>query len=61
MHRGYHGTAIPTTERTARVMATWALNQIFGRDTSSIRHQRSPRRAFQQATGTAPEKTKAKL
>lgn len=61
MHRGYHGTAIPTTERTARVMATWALNQIFGRDTSSIRHQRSPRRAFQEATGTAPEKAKAKL
>ncbi|GGH62719.1 NAD(P)/FAD-dependent oxidoreductase [Rothia aerolata] len=61
MHRGYHGTAIPTTERTVRVMATWALNQIFGRDTSSIRHQRSPRLAFQEATGTAPEKTKAHL
>lgn len=61
MHRGYHGTAIPTTERTVRVMTTWALNQIFGRDTSSIRHQRSPRLAFQQATGTAPAKEKAKL
>ena len=61
MHRGYHGSAIPTTERTVRVMTTWALNQIFGRDTSSIRHQRSPRLAFQEATGTAPAPHKAKL
>ena len=61
MHRAYHGTAIPTTERTVRVMTTWALNQVFGRDTSSVRHQRSPRLAFQHATGTAPEKSKAKL
>ena len=61
MHRGYHGMAIPTTERTARVVAGWAMNQIFGRDTTSIRHQRSPRRAFQTATGTAPEKSKARL
>lgn len=61
MHRGYHGSAIPTTERTVRVMTTWALNQIFGRDTTTIRHQRSPRLAFQEATGTAPAKTKAKL
>lgn len=61
MHRGYHGAAIPTTERTVRVMANWALNQVFGRDTSSVRHQSSPRLAFQEATGTAPAKTKAKL
>ena len=61
MHRGYHGSAIPTTERTVRVMTTWALNQLFGRDTTTIRHQRSPRLAFQEATGTAPAKTNAKL
>ena len=61
MHRGYHGSAIPTTERTVRVMTTWALNQLFGRDTTTIRHQRSPRLAFQEATGTAPAQTKAKL
>lgn len=61
MHRGYHGSAIPTTERTVRVMTIWALNQLFGRDTTSIRHQSSPRLAFQEATGTAPKKTKAKL
>ena len=61
MHRGYHCSAIPTTERTVRVMTTWALNQLFGRDTTTIRHQRSPRLAFQEATGTAPAKTKAKL
>lgn len=61
MHRGYHGSAIPTAERTVRVMTTWALNQLFGRDTTTIRHQRSPRLAFQEATGTAPAKTKAKL
>ena len=61
MHRGYHGSAIPTTERTVRVMTTWARNQLFGRDTTTIRHQRSPRLAFQEATGTAPAKTKAKL
>ena len=61
MHRGYHGSAIPTTERTVRVLTSWALNQLFGRDTTTIRHQRSPRLAFQEATGTAPAKTKAKL
>lgn len=61
MHRAYHGYAIPTVERTARVLGVWTMNQIFGRDTSSIRHQRSPRRAFQSATGTAPAKSKARL
>ena len=61
MHRGYHGSAIPTTERTVRVMTTWALNQLFGRDTTTIRRQRTPRLAFQEATGTAPAKTKEHL
>ena len=61
MYRGYHGAGIPTTERTVRVMTTWALNQLFGRDTTTIRRQRTPRLAFQEATGTAPAKTKEHL
>lgn len=61
MHRGYHGWSIPTAERTARVFADWALSSIFGRDTSPIRHERDPRFAFQEATGNAPEPSKARL
>ncbi|MEX3611325.1 NAD(P)/FAD-dependent oxidoreductase [Rothia sp. LK2588] len=61
MHRGYHGYAIPTVERTARVMSVWAMNQIFGRDTSSIRHQRQPRLAFEVATGVQDGETSTKL
>lgn len=55
MHRAYHGYAIPTVERTARVAANWALATVFGRDTTPIRQARTPRRAFEEATGVATE------
>ncbi|MCP3426799.1 FAD-dependent oxidoreductase [Rothia sp. AR01] len=61
MHRAYHGYAIPTVERTARVAANWALSAVFGRDTSPVRHLREPRLTFEMATGNAPEKKKARL
>lgn len=61
LHRLYHGYAIPTTERTVRVVANWMLSNVFGRDTTPIRHEREPRLAFQQAIGVASEPEKARL
>lgn len=61
MHRGYHGMAIPTVERTTRVAANWVLSTVFGRDTSPIRNQRTPRRPFEEATGIAPKEEKARI
>ena len=61
MHRGYHGMAIPTVERTTRVAANWVLSTVFGRDTSPIRNERTPRRPFEEATGIAPKEEKARI
>ena len=61
MHRAYHGYAIPTVERTARVAANWALSAVFGRDTAPIRHLRQPRLSFQKATGGSADTKKARL
>ena len=61
MHRLYHGYAIPTAERSARVGANWILSTVFGRDTAPIRHARDPRLPFLAATGNAPEAKKARL
>ena len=43
MHRLYHGYAIPTVDRKARVFTEWALNFVFGRDITTLRHERDPR------------------
>ncbi|MEX5259203.1 NAD(P)/FAD-dependent oxidoreductase [Kocuria sp. CPCC 205263] len=61
MHRLYHGYAIPTVDRKARVFTEWALNFVFGRDTTTLRHERDPRTRFQTAAGKAPAPRKANL
>ncbi|MFE6236555.1 NAD(P)/FAD-dependent oxidoreductase [Cellulosimicrobium sp. NPDC057862] len=54
MHRGYHVLAIPTWERTARVLAVWATGALFGRDVVSLAAVQRPREAFVAgATATA--------
>ncbi|MDI3330423.1 MAG: FAD-dependent oxidoreductase [Micrococcus sp.] len=50
-HRGYHGMAMPTYERKARVITNWALSAIFGRDTTALEGLETPHNAFLEAAG----------
>lgn len=50
-HRGYHGLAIPTVERTVRVAGGWANELIFGRDFTELRGLENPTKAFYEAAG----------
>ena len=52
-HRGYHGMAMPMFERKARVIGGWLINAVFGRDLTSLRNLKTPRRAFQEAAAPA--------
>jgi NADH dehydrogenase len=55
MHRGYHGLAIPTFERKARVFANWLVHLIWGRDFTSVRKAQTPRDFFEEfASRPAP-------
>ncbi len=54
-HRGYHGYAMPTLERKARVIGGWIAETVFGRDTTSVENQETPRNAFLAAAGGTPE------
>ena len=60
MHRLYHGYAIPTVERKARVFTEWGLNLVFGRDTTDLRHLTDPRQAFREAAGAKKSSGKAR-
>jgi NADH:ubiquinone reductase (H+-translocating) len=46
MHRGYHVLAVPTWERTIRVLAVWLTAIPGGRDIVSLASVQHPRRAF---------------
>jgi NADH:ubiquinone reductase (H+-translocating) len=48
MHRGYHGLAMPTWERKARVITMWLVNLFWGRDLASIEAVEAPKASFQQ-------------
>jgi NADH dehydrogenase len=50
-HRGYHGMAMPTYERKARVITNWVLSAVFGRDTTTIEELETPHNAFLEAAG----------
>ena len=47
-HRGYHGLAMPTMERKARVITMWIVNFFWGRDLASIAAVETPRASFEQ-------------
>ncbi len=55
MHRGYHGLAIPTVERTVRVVSDWFWNMVLSRDTTPLEDLDRPRAAFR-AAATPPKK-----
>ena len=59
MHRGYHGYAIPTVDRKARVFGNWALNLVFGRDSMPLKDLDVPRKAFVEAANSKPAPKKA--
>ena len=61
MHRLYHGYAIPTVERKARVFSQYVLSFVFGRDTTNIRNMREPRKGFEIAAGKQVADSKARL
>ncbi|GAA1450624.1 NAD(P)/FAD-dependent oxidoreductase [Nesterenkonia lacusekhoensis] len=58
-HRGYHGYAIPTVERTVRVAGGWINEMLFGRDFTALRDLETPRRQFEEAAGGGKKKDKA--
>ena len=61
IHRVYHGFAIPTWERKARVFTNWLVHLFWGRDFSSVRRVQRPRAFFEEfATRPATAKTVAK-
>ncbi|MCZ2404413.1 FAD-dependent oxidoreductase [Paenarthrobacter sp. Z7-10] len=57
-HRGYHGLAMPTFERKARVLSNWFLTLFTGRDTTMLLDLDQPRAAFR-AAATPPAKKPA--
>lgn len=56
MHRFYHGFAIPTFERKARVFTNWLLHLFWGRDFTSVRKVQKPRDFFEEFA-TRPQPT----
>ncbi|GAC1323552.1 MAG: NAD(P)/FAD-dependent oxidoreductase [Mycobacteriales bacterium] len=53
MHRTYHLSRVPTTNRKARVAADWTLALFFRREVVSLGSFQSPRREFELAAGPA--------
>lgn len=47
-HRGYHGLAMPTFERKARVIWGWVNNFFLGRDIVSLEAVQTPRAVFEE-------------
>lgn len=46
IHRAYHGTAIPTTERKIRIFVNFLLQTVLGRDFVSLSGTQNPKRFF---------------
>ncbi len=59
-HRGYHGMAIPTIERKARVAGGWVNEMVFGRDVTPLRDLENPTKAFFEAAGGGKKKATTK-
>lgn len=54
MHRAYHGYAIPSLDRKAKVFGNWILNFVLGRDTSPLVDLDVPRKSFVEAAESKP-------
>jgi NADH dehydrogenase len=54
MHRTYHLSRVPTTNRKARVVLDWTLALFFRREVVSLGNLAMPRREFQEAAAPSP-------
>ncbi|GAA3827118.1 NAD(P)/FAD-dependent oxidoreductase [Brevibacterium ammoniilyticum] len=54
IHRAYHGYAIPSLDRKAKVFGNWILNFVLGRDTSPLVDLDVPRKSFVEAAESKP-------
>jgi NADH dehydrogenase len=52
LHRVYHLSRVPTTNRKARVLAEWILSGLFKREIVSLGSLEHPRAEFELAAGT---------
>lgn len=58
-HRGYHGFAMPTYERKARVIINWSMSFLLGRDLAPLSDLQTPQRQFREAATPPPKKDTA--
>jgi NADH dehydrogenase len=52
LHRSYHVSRVPTTNRKVRVIVDWTVALFFRRDVVQLGSLQRPRESFLQATGT---------
>ena len=50
-HRAYHNYALPTVERSSRVLGGWINELIWGKDTTQLKELETPHNAFREAAG----------
>ena len=50
-HRAYHNYALPTWERSSRVLGGWINEMIWGKDTTQLKELETPHNAFREAAG----------
>lgn len=50
-HRAYHNYALPTAERSSRVLGGWINELIWGKDTTQLKELETPHNAFREAAG----------
>jgi NADH dehydrogenase len=50
-HRVYHNYALPTWERSSRVLGGWINEMIWGKDTTQLKELETPHNAFREAAG----------
>ncbi|GAA2025197.1 FAD-dependent oxidoreductase [Yaniella flava] len=50
-HRFYHNYAMPSLERSSRVLGGWINEIIFGKDTTQVKELETPHNAFREAAG----------
>ena len=50
-HRVYHNYALPSWERSSRVLGGWINELIWGKDTTQVKQLETPHNAFREAAG----------
>ena len=50
-HRVYHNYALPTWERSSRVLGGWINELLWGKDTTQLKQLETPHNAFREAAG----------